>query len=1154
MLQSSEPLSQAHKKRKRWSLVCINCKRKKIRCDKLSPCSQCTKAHIAEECSYSNPEASKARSIQGDNKHALPYIESAKTPISFNTVKSKVSKKPKFTQEREQFRKESEQKANQKSWQENKDINSEEKHEEADVTKSELEFLKERLLQIEQSMALRSSDKPSKSEFSKENQNQSSTTSTAKQIDDVSSSYAIPTDNSKNLQSSIIPETIKPLLAPPTPQTIYDNHSFPRLSPISLNLLSSFAKDSISSIQLPPLHINQPHITSLQSHGSFSSHAPRPGSDLIFDERLSINELELSIGTNPYSNSDEVINFFDDYTSIHVKEPLRRINFGPFAWSSLMKRDPGLRLLWDYVSKQNEESSKEYNGALLLCNVVNGVTTENTNVMLRPDNDTSEKVFKKKALQADGYDEMLPYKNILKARQERNIKITKLNEEALSLGLTLYDGQIDRELQLIDKIQINLPKKKVIWKLINRFFTWLYPFMPFLDEYSFTKDIAKIIGPESYEDEKVDDIKVEKKLDLALIGILLIILRLAYLSLFCNKASVNERNLKTTDPSPDAQSLKYLLSNPININTIDVANLCLDQFQLLRKTNLTVLQLALYMGIYHTYAPEDGNGADGGNSQVLNAMLIQMAYSLGLNREPDKFEDVCNDPKLNNIGRKIWYYLVVSDIYISLAFGNPMSIDKIYYDTKLPFHSPGNENIKDIALDKYISETYFATSNIICPPLRKILSLVLNVEGKIKMKELCTILSDFELVINDYFGDLSKWIKPIINPVKSYSYDNNFRAKSYLCLKSFLISIYFHFHLYYETKNVDLSFFYLKKSLSLSCLEIMPYYYDLLGNSEVICDMIFNPTLEQVIHKSNQTNLASIIKVNFEIFHMRSNPNHDDRRLKDKNYCLYFRTLCKFSSVLTRCAEVSISAISKISNRYYYAWRITKGQTFLLKTITSFKFYEDNPEYAGIIGVPRYTFDQVSQLIKICDTALSTTGQSTAKCYSFNNKMYQYNNPAKDPLNNGKNYSDIVELERTTENAVKSKNNDNYLPLPHQPSTETFPPTEKNSETADNIDSNFGFDFVDNQEIDRLWLNMISFKHDTENLDMSSWDSQAPIPSTETNNDVSIQGQLSQNDYSNATVNSPNHNGRGRFGFDMELASKFDIFSDIPFDKVFKFD
>lgn len=37
------------------------------------------------------------------------------------------------------------------------------------------------------------------------------------------------------------------------------------------------------------------------------------------------------------------------------------------------------------------------------------------------------------------------------------------------------------------------------------------------------------------------------------------------------------------------------------------------------------------------YAPEDGDGADGGDAQVLTAMLIQMAYSLGLNREPDNF-------------------------------------------------------------------------------------------------------------------------------------------------------------------------------------------------------------------------------------------------------------------------------------------------------------------------------------------------------------------------------------------------------------------------------------------------------------------------------------------------------------------------------------
>ena len=70
-----------------------------------------------------------------------------------------------------------------------------------------------------------------------------------------------------------------------------------------------------------------------------------------------------------------------------------------------------------------------------------------------------------------------------------------------------------------------------------------------LDEIDFRESVTKIIGETEYKDEKIKELKVEKRLDLAVIGVLLIILRMSYLSLFCNKESVNEMRLKTTDPS-----------------------------------------------------------------------------------------------------------------------------------------------------------------------------------------------------------------------------------------------------------------------------------------------------------------------------------------------------------------------------------------------------------------------------------------------------------------------------------------------------------------------------------------------------------------------------------------------------------------------------
>ncbi|KSA03180.1 uncharacterized protein AC631_01077 [Debaryomyces fabryi] len=622
------------KKRKRASLVCDNCKKKKIKCDKGHPCSQCIKAKITTSCIYQNNGISEGSPDSG----YLPYIDSAKNPMTFaangrNISNGKHTNKHKFNS-----------------------------LEEVTIPKEELDDLKGRLQQIE---SLLKSQAPQAQVIPKFNDIKSAAEGSG--------------------MGKVKIEAVSPIGSPV------------KLSPYPV-------KNRNTSVQLPPINWNLPDINSVKPSGQCDmlfgntpSSVDSLNTSYTQSTRSSTSDLDSLSGINPYGDEDETINFYENYTSIHVQEPMRRINFGPFAWSSLMKKDSGLRVLWDYVIEQKEKSNRENNFSMMFSQSKHEVTQENTNVITSTfegdKSDNPEAYFKKRALETDGYDDMVPYTNVLKARTELYNKKSRLNENTLPLGLTFYEGQTGKELRLsdriqlhlIDKIQIILPTRKVIWKLIDRYFTWLYPFIPFIDEESLIKDMTRILGPKSFEDTKILQIKVEKRLDLAYIGILLVVLRLSYLSLFCNKTSVNEERLRTTDPSPEAQDMKFLLSNPININTIDVAQLCLDQFQLLRKSSFPVLQLGLYIRLYHMYAPEDGDGADGGDAQVLNAMLVQMAYSLGLNREPDNFPDVCNDPKMNHLGRKIWHSLCFLDSYLGFCFGNPLSVDSMFFDTKIPF-------------------------------------------------------------------------------------------------------------------------------------------------------------------------------------------------------------------------------------------------------------------------------------------------------------------------------------------------------------------------------------------------------------------------------------------------------------------------------------
>lgn len=1136
---SNPPDGGKRKKRLRPVVVCTHCRRRKIKCDKQLPCSNCVKINMASSCVYDthldkkpgdeyrmeiqlplnnppprNPQTGSNQGYVGlfmlDNARPRSVKKQRKSNLPPPTAQGPLNGHQGF------------------SAPQNATAPPLAPFSSAQVNKSELELLKDRLQQIERSL-LGSAPRASPG-----------------LANSASPSNAVAGALSNGVekpQMPPIPSTFPPVSRPEAygqfgqsqvPNGIGAVNGNPNmLVPQSmlppLNSLFRYDEETspsgtkpkpkpVSRVSTSDLTIS-PHlsVSSGMGNGNGSSSTDISSSNSVTTDSpksLFPHAEDFLIGTNIYNHPNDTINFYEKYSSVHYKDPLRRINYGPFAWSSLMKRDIGLRLVWDHIVEQKDKNTaKEENAALVFARQSTEINQETTNTILSADKfaDHHEKQFQKRALQTDGYDESIPYNSILKARQERNIQKQILNRTTLPLGLTFYDGQIDRELQLIEKIQVVLPKKRVVWKLIYRYFTWVYTYMPFLDEQYFRRDVARIIGPQSLEDEPITDLKIERKLDLAVVGILLIVLRLAYLSLFSNNSTLNEQILNSNDPSPEIQGSKYLMRNPININTIDVAQLCLDQFQVFRKTNFTVMQLTLYLRLYHTYAPEDGDGADGGDSQVLNAVLIQMAYSLGLNREPD---EQCKDLKINNLSRKIWNYLMMSDTFLGYTFGNPMSTDDIYYDTKPPFCVAGGENIIDKDRDRLITDRY-NNCTFLSPLLRDLTRLTLNMKSRIPLPLLCAKLSKLEVEWHTRCGTLKDCIT-CNGKGESFTVERNLKVKIYLAYKAFLLSIYFHLYLYYESKTSDVAFFYMKKCLLITTADIMPHYSALLGRSEVISDMIINPTLEVVVHKANMVYMSAIVRTNFTIFHLRQNSEHARLCKEDKLYLTYFQLLCQVSSCLTRAAEYTISAISKISNRYYYAWRITKGQTFLLKIITSTQFYEENYHNASMLYSLRYKSEQVEELIKICEATLTKYRHSEFCTYGFSKQadkqLFQCN------------YSPAESVRSEGLNASTSSSN----------------PADR----------------LNNSEVDKLWLQVLSMKHDqllAANYPDAPVDAKTPGgPATAGPNEnyvelprPSVVGNFDINTPGGAPTNLD------QLGYDIEMANKFDMFSDMPFDQMF---
>lgn len=885
-------------------------------------------------------------------------------------------------------------------------------------------------------------------------------------------------DKIRQIEASITVSSLSqqsPNFTPPTTD--------PYLLNATINNNNSVSRTHNNPIQLPPLTW---HPSTSSTPRSISTE-----SNLRSEQSLNTSPLHdysesntKYVGINPFGSSEETINFYEGYTPVIIKSSSRRMNFGPFAWISIVSKDIALRLLWKYAKERKVldfGAQKALNWKLEKVNEEKGcVEKDHTGKINQSDVESRnsqeaelEKEFREKTMDRDGYNDIRLYNNILddeenqgdkekRFKDEKQRKIN-MNKNAISLGLTVFEGQIDQELKLIDKIKVVLPKQRVIWILINKFFLLVYPFLPFIDESYFKSEMSRILGPEDHNDSKISELNIEKRLDLANIGILLIIIRFTYLSLFSNRNGVNENNLKTNDPSSKAQELKYLLSNPINIDVIHMAQLCLDQFELLRKTNLVVLQCALIMRLYHMFSPEDGDGADGGDSQIYSGMLIQMAYSMGLNREPDNFPEACNDEKVNNIGRKIWLFLALGDFNQAYSYGNPLCIDDKYVDTKLPYYKPGNENILDIELEKNVVST-FAYFSKFYEKLKTILDLTLSVKDSIKMEKLTRLMSDFEKFTHLHYGTLNQFFIPFKDDKFRYPFIKIMKCKNYINLTSFNMIVFYHFFLHYEKrKQSNLSFFYLKKIYTVMLDEFVEGIFQLVEDNNVNfgegADLIMNPSLEQIIHKSSQVNFAICIRLKLQLNKMSTCVDHDLKMNNDYGYQEKHLKLSKLVKYIQKLIDTFMTAMTNLSKRYYYAWKVTKAYRFLLE----FSGFDEFVAKECDLYITEFSVGQVDELSRMCEASLRRLHKSRMSKRDTNTDEQQ------NELQN-KQLKNDIQVQGMNNNEEESIDN-----VQIKPSIPLAPGMSVESLNSLNFEE---LEFINNNEIDRLWMQMVSMKNE----------------------------------------------------------------------------
>lgn len=340
-----------------------------------------------------------------------------------------------------------------------------------------------------------------------------------------------------------------------------------------------------------------------------------------------------------------------------------------------------------------------------------------------------------------------------------------------------------------------LPPKRIIALILDKFFKHIYPVIPILDEQSFKHQIAQIV--QSKDDSTT--LRLTKPSDCCSIGILVIILRLTWLSLPQNACEVDLGPqcsaffVPRVTTSTVAQSREELLL--LNFETpaeaIHLARKFLIRFDEITSfsnsnVNLTTVQFAIFYKLYLMCCTEKttdtqlntftSTSQDNEAHQMLLSSIVQMAFSCGLHRDPDNFpqltvntkgklnkEAISNSERLKHTWRKTWYAIVSLDVQQSISLGSPRLLRNLrdFSDTKLPCTSKIDyvRDIKELIVVKNYT-LFFQIDNCIVAVLNHILNVSMaKTVRKFELDSLIDILKN--LCFGD--GNVNEAINKLIN-------------------------------------------------------------------------------------------------------------------------------------------------------------------------------------------------------------------------------------------------------------------------------------------------------------------------------------------------------------------------------------------------------
>ncbi|CUM68358.1 uncharacterized protein PRCAT00006080001 [Priceomyces carsonii] len=782
------------------------------------------------------------------------------------------------------------------------------------------------------------------------------------------------------------------------------------------NTLQHSATSVNKAFNQPPLphNINLPP---LNDNISVNTNAPQPKPK---DQNL----IAVSIG--PHStlqiNSSDTIDILNSASYSYDVDGRLWQHQGPLSYIGVIKSDPFIKILRHYALKLFQsgdiaqyilaETSKRRDLALSSPREINVTgetnsvisTSEQDNLMNSIENEThdikhdnnendNEKILDLQKSRRQSTSQWSPSSQ--KEPGSNNDKVSRnIKKESASLdedNMKFFPRLKSLVLKAKDKTELFsiaesmilkfLPSKKNTFIIFYKFFKYVYPFVPIIDENSFIMDLNEVF-PEKFpffENDYYSEIRVTDDEDLTLLGILMLVMRLGYMSLINHEVSNNEYN---EDEISIILEMKKISTDTFN----SILNICIPDC-LTSRSSFRTVQCLFLLHFYKRVAPNDSHGLGGVDADILFGAIVKHALSIGLNRDPtfySRHDSILKKPALVKTWRLLWQLIVITDAESAIQSGTNLNIRTLeFVDVKNPEIDNLSGEVEDTF--SYIKQ--------ICDSYRRIVNMISDIQNKPKVLDILIETKNLEQIFfkffgKDYFKDHICKPAPTVDNHASHihvkseqhgqSYLKVIKYLTFITLRTNLSCLYYKIAAHYEDEHTKSNTVSMNAGIELFKIHIKSVVQLVYIISHVLdhSDELFGSNYDYILTAVNERCMirthSFLTSLFARLLHYKQTLN--EAKTKDTNFNERSRAVDELFNRIIIESEIFVGNFRKLSRTYINSYKLYVMTYFVLRqsmdNVDVF-FSELKISHTGTNMLEFFTISELEYLCKLCEEVRS---------------------------------------------------------------------------------------------------------------------------------------------------------------------------------------